>query len=710
MSSLKKVLSKLLGILSKTGSIVFPLLILLVFLAGWWIGRPPSQNTSDTRNTSGDSGTIWTCSMHPTVRQPGPGLCPICEMDLIEVSSESSGGLREVKLTADAIARLDIRVAPVVREPATKPLNLLGKITSDETSLTTTTARMDGRLDKLLIDFTGATVLKEQAIAEIYSPDLLVAQQELISARRELNRYSDRTRQALYRAAREKLRLLELSKEQIDEIEAKTEPSDRITLRAPFDGVVMDLKKREGDYVKTGDALYSLMDLSSVWVQLEVFENDLPWLALDQTVQLKTGALPGEIFSGQVSFIDPVLDDKRRITRVRVAVSNPLRKLKPGMFVEATVQAKLPQADGAVPLQIPASAVLRTGERAIVYRRISTDDNIRFEGREIVLGPRTDHYFIVYSGVNEGDLVVTRGAFKLDSELQIQAKPAMMLEGQAIGEDSAIEAPTTIAGAWKPVLRSLARAEQAMADPMEFRLQFQRAKALVEGINPNFLTDDYKPLWNEAKMKLSNLFTQVTVESGTASTEAAWQTLVLELPNRSAVAGLPWQLPTLESLSKERITRIEAALNAYLPISDALAHDKPEEALSNKRQLAEALRQLDVKYGKLADQVLAASDEKSLQASLRRVTMTLSELISSGANDQLGKLYLVHCPMAFGNEGADWFSREPKVENPYFGSRMFSCGDVTEALSIPLNLSPEALKHLAHPEKESSPEPDHSGH
>lgn len=710
MSSFKKLLSRFLGILRKTGSIVFPLLILLVFLAGWWIGRPPSKNTSDAGATAGDSGTIWTCSMHPVIRQPNPGLCPICAMDLIEVSSESSGGLREVKLTADAIARLDIRVAPVVREPATKPLNLLGKITSDETSLTTTTARMDGRLDKLLIDFTGATVLKGQAIAEIYAPDLLVAQQELISARRELNRTSDRTRQALYRAAREKLRLLELSKEQIDEIEAQTEPSDRITLRAPFDGVVMDLKKREGEYVKMGDALYTLMDLSSVWVQLEVFENDLPWLALDQTVQLKTGALPGEVFSGQVSFIDPVLDDRRRINRVRVAVSNPLRKLKPGMFVEATVQAELPQKNGSDPLQIPASAVLRTGDRAIVYRRIASDDGIRFEGREIVLGPRTDNFFIVYSGVNEGDLVVTRGAFKLDSELQIQARPAMMLEGQSIGEESAIDAPTTIAGAWKPVLRSLARAEQALPELDEFRLQLERANALTEGINPDFLTDDYEPLWNEAKMKLTNLFTQVAIESGTDSVESAWQTLVLELPNRSAIAGLPWQLPTLESFAKEKIIRIKSALNAYLPISDALAHDKPEVALSDKEKLAAALRQLDVEYGTLADQVSAATDEDSLRSSLRMVTVTLSELISTGAHDQLGELYLVHCPMSFSSEGADWFSRKPEVENPYFGSRMFSCGDVTEALSIPLNLSPEALKHRGHPEKESSSEPDHSGH
>ncbi|MDQ8190241.1 efflux RND transporter periplasmic adaptor subunit [Roseibacillus persicicus] len=710
MSSLKKVLSKLLGIFRKTGSIVFPLLILLVFLAGWWIGRPPAKSTTGADAPASDSGTIWTCSMHPTVRQPGPGLCPICEMDLIEVSAESSGGLRELKLTADAIARLDIRVAPVVREAATKSLKLLGKITSNETSLTTTTARIDGRLDKLLIDFTGATVLKGQPIAEIYSPDLLVAQQELISARRELDRNSDRTRQVLYRAAREKLRLLELTPEQIDEIETKTQPSDRITLRAPFDGVVMDLKKREGEYVKTGEALYTLMDLSSVWVQLEVFENDLPWLALDQTVELRTNALPGEVFSGQVSFIDPVLDDRRRINRVRVAVSNPRRQLKPGMFVEAEVQAELPSTAGDPPLQIPASAVLRTGERAIVYRRLSTDDGIRFEGREIILGPRTDEHFIVYSGVEEGDLVVTRGAFKLDSELQIQAKPAMMLEGQAVGEESALEAPITIAGAWKPVLRSLARAEQALNDRQEFQLHLERARALVAGINPDFLTDDYAPLWKEAKMKLTNLFTQSVMESKTTSTEEAWKTLVLELPGRAALAGLSWQLPPLERISEDQVERLQAVLAAYLPITDALAHDQPEEALAEKEKLAQALRHLNGQSEEIAQQVTAATDEDSLQASLRLVTESLSELIAAGAHDQLGELYLVHCPMAFGNEGADWLSRKPVVENPYFGSRMFSCGDVTETLSIPLNLSPEALLDLAHPEKETPSETDHSGH
>lgn len=211
-------------------------------------------------------------------------------------------------------------------------------------------------------------------------------------------------------------------------------------------------------------------------------------------------------------------------------------------------------------------------------------------------------------------------------------------------------------------------------------------------------------------MKLTNLFVQAAIESTNHSTAKAWQTIIRELPGRSAIAGLPWQLPKLESYSKEKIARIETALNAYLPVADALAHDKPEEALSQRTNLAESLSQLVFDSDNLAGQVTAATDEKSLQSALRSVTSALSELIAEGAHDQLGQLYLVHCPMAFSNEGGDWFSRKPVVENPYFGSRMFSCGDVTEALSIPLSLSSEELKHLAHPEKESSSQPDHTGH
>ena len=182
MKAIVKKLTPVLSVLKSSSAILLPLLLLGVFLGGWWIGRPSVKKNDSA--VEGDSGTIWTCSMHPNVRQPGQGLCPICEMDLIPVSAEGAGGLREIKISADAAALLDIRVAPVKRQPAAVQLDFLGRVAPDETKVLTTTAWMDGRLDRLFVDYTGISVRKGDAIAEIYSPDLYVGQVELIQAKR----------------------------------------------------------------------------------------------------------------------------------------------------------------------------------------------------------------------------------------------------------------------------------------------------------------------------------------------------------------------------------------------------------------------------------------------------------------------------------------------------------------------------------------------
>jgi Cu(I)/Ag(I) efflux system membrane fusion protein len=290
---------------------------------------------------------------------------------------------------------------------------------------------------------------------------------------------------------------------------------------------------------------------------------------------------------------------------------------------------------------------------------------------------------VVHDGIDEGDLVVTRGAFQLDSELQIQAKPAMMLQGQDMGEGPAQEAPVTISGAWKPILRSLARARESRDGPTEFREHLQRARAILETIEPDFLPDDYKPLWGEAKMQLGNLFTESALLAKNKTVTTAWENLIRELPDDAALAGLQWQLPELDSAPPERIARLQNALTAYLPVSDALSHDKPEEALQKLPELVTALRALELMSA--ATQLSQASDEDSLRTALKPTTNALESLISEGAQDKLGSLYLVHCPMAAGGDGANWFSRIPKVENPYYGSSMFDCGDVTETLSLPLD-------------------------
>lgn len=729
MKAILEKLPRILSWLRSTSSILLPLLLIGVFLGGWWIGRPAPKSV--LAPSSAESQTKWTCSMHPTVRQDGPGLCPVCEMDLIPVSASGVGGFRDVNLTPDAVARLDIRVAPVVREAATNWLRFLGRVAPDETRVTTTTARIDGRLDRLFVDYTGITIHKGDHLAEIYSPDLYIAQEELIQAKRALATNPDRTRKALYRAAGEKLRLLGIAPEQITAIEQQEAPTDHLTLNARQDGIVLKLHKREGDYVKEGDPLYSLADLSRVWVFLEAYEDDLAWLRFAQEVEFHADALPGQTFTGKISFIDPILDEARRIARIRVNVPNPDRALKPGMFIRGEVQSVLagdrvmnpalagkwispmhpeiikdspgkcdicgmdlvPAEElgfttegepGAMPLLVPTSAVLRTGDRAVVYRRIGTDGGITFEGREIVLGPRAGEHFMVESGLREGDLVVTRGAFKLDSELQIQARTAMMLDGQQIDESGGIEAPQKITGAWKPVLRSLARAQRDLTDEGAFTDHLARARQIVSTIDPKFLPQEYEPLWREASMKVENLFAIARKKAQQDDPRAAWEALVRELPKAAALGGLGWQLPELKALPATQLAEINALLDAYLAVADLLAHDKPKEALVAAPTLASALAAVSLDQIRVKSSgVAAAKTEETLRAALRAVTDTLRPIIRDAGNDQLGHLYLVHCPMAFDDTGADWFSRKPIVENPYYGSKMFTCGDVTETLSLP---------------------------
>jgi Cu(I)/Ag(I) efflux system membrane fusion protein len=755
---MKAVFEKLLALFSSikgAGVVLLPLLLVGMFLAGWWIGRPAKKSASTAAEA--DSGTIWTCSMHPSVRQPGPGLCPICEMELIPVSAEGAGGLREIKLTADAAARLDVRVAPVRRQPAVAQLEFLGRVAADETLVLTTTARMAGRLDKLFVDYTGTTVRKGYHIAEIYSPDLYVAQVTLRQAKQDFAKNPTATRKAFYQAEREKLRLLGISSEQIDAMEEQSEPTDHVTLNAPQDGVVLKLHKRQGDYVKTGEAIYSLADLSTVWVFLEAYEGDLPWLKYAQDVEFHAEALPGKTFTGKIAFMDRIVDEARRIARIRVNVPNPDEALKPGMFVRGTVSSVLsgdrvfnsalagkwispmhPEIikdgpgkcdkcgmdlvpakelgytaeaeDIEPPLLVPTPAVLRTGDRAVVYRRIVSKKDPVFEGREIVLGPRAGDYFIVESGLREGDLVVTRGAFKLDSELQVRAKTAMMLDGQGIGEASALSAPATVAGGWQPVLRTLARARRDLADSAKFQSHLEHARHIVVAIQPEFLADDYKPLWDEASMQLENIFAKTRMDAENKNPAIAWETLIRDLPKATALAGLDWQIPELQRLPSDQLAQVMAAIEAYLPVTAHLAGDKPEEALTAAEKLAAALEQVSIpEVASTSTAMKSATDEASLRQAVKVATEALQVVIRSGGDDQLGHLYLVHCPMAFKGAGADWFSSEAKVENPYFGSRMFSCGDITETLSLPPGMKP-GMKMKPGEDHSKHQHEDHSKH
>ncbi|MFC1671908.1 efflux RND transporter periplasmic adaptor subunit [Planctomycetota bacterium] len=458
--------------------------VVFVLLIGIAIGRRgrepvPGGAAAETEKKV----KFWTCSMDPQIKQPDPGLCPLCAMDLIPVydsGGEEGTGPRTLVMSKAAAALAEVETASVERKFVEARVQLAGKIDYDETRLKHITARFPGRLDRLYVNYTGVSVRKGDHLINIYSPELLSAQEELIQARKTHEKakgsdseYARRSAETTLNAVREKLRLWELTDEQIASIEKSGKASDHVTVYSPVSGVVIRKAVNEGSYVGTGTRIYTIVDLSRVWVLLDAYESDLEWIRYGQNVEFSTEAYPGKPFRGTITFVPPVMDEKTRTVKVRVVAENSDGKLKPGMFVRATVRPKV-AAGGKVmdprlagkwispmhpevikdkpgscdvcgmdlvkaeelgyavagennaPLVIPASAPLLTGKRAVVYVKVEGSEKLAFEGREIVLGPRAGDYYVVRKGLVEGETVVARGAFKIDSALQIEAKTSMM--------------------------------------------------------------------------------------------------------------------------------------------------------------------------------------------------------------------------------------------------------------------------------------------
>lgn len=456
---------------------------LLVLLAAFALGRctAPRPFSEPQASSLKPKASLWTCSMHPQIKLPHPGQCPICGMDLIPLETGSgTDNPRELSVSPSTAALMKIETSLVERKFVQADIRMVGKVDYDETRTAFITARVPGRLDRLFVDYTGVQVKQGDHMASIYSPELLSAQQELLQAIQSVKALTNSTStivrdvsQSTVDAVREKLRLWGLMPEQIQEIEARGTLVDHTTLYSPVSGIVIHKNAQEGAYVKTGDRIYTVADLSRVWVKLDAYESDLPWLRYGQMVTFTTEAWPGETFKGTIAFIDPVLNTATRTVNVRVNVENPELKMKPGMFVRAVAHPLIAE-DGKVtnpslagkwicpmhpevvkdqsddcdicgmplvtaeelgyvasdtataPLVIPATAPLITGTRAVVYVEIPDQEKPTYEGREIMLGPKAGGFYIVHHGLKEGERVVTQGVFKLDAELQIRAKPSMM--------------------------------------------------------------------------------------------------------------------------------------------------------------------------------------------------------------------------------------------------------------------------------------------
>jgi len=609
------------------------------------------------------AATIWTCSMHPQVRQPDPGLCPICVMDLIPLDDADDGEAspRVFRTSEAARALMQVETAPVQRMYATREVRLVGRVEFDETRLAYITAWVPGRIERMFADYTGIQVAQGDHMVELFSPELIAAKQELQRASASLAKIGADGPQALrntarstLEAGRDRLKRWGLTDAQIRAAETDGPGSDRITIYAPIGGTVIDRNGREGMFVETGTQLYAIADMGQVWLMLNAYESDLPWLHYGQTVRFTAEAFPGETFEGRVAFIDPVLDPNTRTVSVRVNVPNPDGLLKPGMFARAVAEAEISAGttvrhpdlagkwispmhpeiikDGPgtcdicgmalvpveelafarttgdhdeMPLVIPATAPLVTGKRALVYVKVPDAERPSYEGREVLLGPRAREGYIVLAGVDEGEEVVVHGNFKIDSALEIQAKPSMM------------------------------RPDEDAFAALESRL---------EALPPDFLQawtaafDGYLDL-NEALA--SDDFAQAREHAGHLGR------LLVAVP--------------AENLEGDRLARWT---------------DDFAPALSDTRE------------------TLAGTDD--IEA-MREALVALSDAMVRSARHfpVIGDedLHVMNCPMAGGDDGADWIQRTDDMRNPYMGERMLVCGMTTERLPVADRPADEEAAH-----------------
>lgn len=633
--------------------------ILLVIALSFFIGsKTGSKGVSEhvghgpgVATEEAEKEVVWTCSMHPSIQLPKFGQCPICFMDLIPVEPGAGGDPDAPRLTMSESARklAGIMTAPVIRKGVASDIKMVGKVDFDESRMEKIAARISGRIDKLYVEYTGIPVKKGDHLAEIYSPELLSLQKELLEASTAVNNLSpdisDMVRQSVertFKAAKEKLRLLGFTEKELQELLSRGETTDHMTIRSTQRGVVIKKLVEEGQYVKMGMPLFQIADLRKVWVKLDAYESDLSWIRLGQRVAFMVEAYPGRTFRGKITFIDPVVNPETRTVMVRVNTDNSKGMLKPDMFVKATVKISVSKSGKVVsssirdkficpmhpevikdgkgecnicgmplepaaelgyvtsghahryPLIIPASAPLITGERAIVYIQDMDEDEPTYEGKEIVLGPRAGDYYIVKSGLTEGDMVVVNGAFKIDGELQIRARPSMM---------------------------------------------------------------------NPKKEKEKKVF------------------IAEKKVNR-----------VKEPISKDVRNTLESIFGSYLALSDALAADDYKTSMKAMKELKKKVDGASDGNGKIYEQYNESIEKMKKKLSKMRIIRNIEEArtmfeVFSDQTILLEKRYghimnksihLTFCPMAFNDKGAYWLQTRDVVNNPYFGSKMLKCGTIKD--------------------------------
>jgi Cu(I)/Ag(I) efflux system membrane fusion protein len=403
--------------------------LLTGLLIGWLVFHP-SQKKEEKHDHSTEvaQGTIWTCAMHPQIRMENSGKCPICGMDLIPLvkSGTTSIDPSAIHLSKEAAQLANVLTSVVSRQKPVKEIRLYGKVQADERSFQSQVAHVPGRIEKLSVNFTGESVVKGQVLAEIYSPELITAQQELLETIK-----TKQLQPELYEASKEKLRQWKLTEDQISKIESSGVVRNNVDVVSNTNGTVTARRASVGDYISAGTVLFDIADLSKVWIMFDAYESDLQFLSTGEKISFTIRAYPGKNFTGRIVFTDPVLDPITRVAKVRVETGNESGKLKPEMFATGIVLAALQEyRDNLV---IPKSSVLWTGKRSVVYVKQPGADEPVYKLREVGLGPMLGDSYVITDGLAEGEEIVTSGTFSVDATAQLEGKPSMMNGPKASG-------------------------------------------------------------------------------------------------------------------------------------------------------------------------------------------------------------------------------------------------------------------------------------
>ncbi len=617
--------------------------IILIVLLGvaqrvGWIGIDGGQSAA----AGADAQQIYTCPMHPQIRQPGPGRCPICGMALVPASS-GGADLDEFAVTIEPAQRrlAQIETAPVTSQPVSSTIETIGAIQIDESRQATIAAYIDGRVERLFADYTGVFVDKGDHLAVVYSPQLYAAQAEYLEARNMVQRMGSTSlssvreaQEKLMKNARQKLVELGMTEEQLQKLEASGKAESRLTIYAPMGGTVIEKLAEEGKYINAGEPIYRIANLSTVWLMLELYPEDASQIRFGQQVNAELTSLPGQTLTGRVAFIDPEVNVKSRTVGVRVEFKNDDGRLRPGDYAEARIQIPIgPQGNvydeqlagkwispmhpqvirdepGPCPIcgmdlvptsrygyanqpvdrkastVIPRSALLMAGKNSVVY--VETDPG-RFEIRTVKLGPILKDQAVVLEGVEPGEMVATSGNFLIDSQMQLAGKPSLIDPSRYVQK-------------------------QNRNTPMEF-------DSIDITSLPGPGGQDLEALY-QAYFNIQN---QLAADKKPAEQDARQ---LFQLATNLA------KHPDLGEPSKEQLAKIAEH-------AEHLHHLSLEEARGNFKPISHAVLQLATTVrGQAASQ----------------------------------SFHQFFCPMVKGGEG-DWLQANDRLLNPYYGSQMLRCGE-----------------------------------